>query len=235
MTIAARQPAATPAIRRAMDILLAGMAAFANAALLFLAAGRSDLPALQAYAALWSVFLIGSAVISDPDLLRERLRPGPGARESLFVASLIASAIWFGHLLVAGLDVGRLHWSGSMPFFVQLGGFAALFGSLVLGRWASRANPFFSSVVRIQSERGHRVVYTGPYRYVRHPGYASVVVMVPASGLALGSWLSLLPAAIAIVALVARTRFEERTLREGLPGYEAYARRIRYRLLPGVW
>ena len=211
------------------------MAAVAIGGVLLLAAGRSDLLALRAYALLWGVFLIGSAVTSDPDLVHERVRPGPGARENLLVATLIGSVIWFGHLLVAGVDVGRMHWSDSVPRAVQLAGFAGLLGSLVLGQWASRANPFFSSVVRIQRERGHRVITTGPYRYVRHPGYASAVIMVLCSGLALGSWLSLLPSALGLVALVARTRFEERILCEGLPGYDEYAQRVHYRLLPGVW
>ena len=128
-----------------------------------------------------------------------------------------------------------MHCSDSVPRVVQLAGFGGLLGSFVLAQWASRANPFFSSVVRIQRERGHRVIATGPYRYVRHPGYASAVVMVLCSGLALGSWLSLLPSALALVALVARTRFEERILCEGLPGYDEYAQRVHYRLLPGVW
>ena len=222
-------------MRRALGVVVAAMAAVAIGGVLFLAAGRSDLLALRAYALLWGVFLIGGAVISDPDLVHERVRPGPGARESLLVAALIGSVIWFGHLLVAGVDVGRMHWSDSVPRAVQLAGFAGLLGSFVLAQWASRANPFFSSVVRIQRERGHRVVTTGPYRFVRHPGYASAVVMVPCSGLALGSWLSLLPSALALVALVVRTRFEERVLREGLPGYDEYTHRVHYRLLPGVW
>jgi protein-S-isoprenylcysteine O-methyltransferase Ste14 len=222
-------------MRRSLGVVVAAMAAIANAGVLFFAAGGSEQFALRAYAVLWAVFLIGSALISDPDLVDERLRPGPGARENLFVATLIAAAIWFGHLLVAGIDVGRMHWSDSVPRAVQLAGLAGLSGSFVLGQWASRANPFFSSVVRIQGERGHRVVATGPYRYVRHPGYASVAIMVLCSGLALGSWLSLLPSALAIVALVVRTRFEEHVLREGLAGYDEYTRRVRYRMLPGLW
>ena len=222
-------------MRRALGVVVAAMAAVAIGGVLFLAAGRSDLLALRVYALLWGVFLIASAVTSDPDLVHERVRPGPGARESLLVAALIGSVIWFGHLLVAGVDVGRMHWSDSVPRAVQLAGFAGLLGSFVLAQWASRANPFFSSVVRIQRERGHRVVTTGPYRFGRHPGYASAVVMVPCSGLALGSWLSLLPSALALVALVGRTRFEERVLCEGLPGYDEYTHRVHYRLLPGVW
>jgi len=232
---AIRDFAATPAMHRALGVVVAGTAAFANAAVLFFAAGRSIPVALQAYAVLWGVLLIGSAVAADPELVHERLRPGPGARESLFLATLIAAGIWFSHLLVAGLDVGRMHWSDSVPRALQLAGFVGLAGALALGQWASRANPFFSSVVRIQNERGHRVISTGPYRYVRHPGYASAAVLVLSSGLALGSWLSLAPSAIAIAALVVRTRFEERVLIECLPGYEEYIRRVHYRLVPGLW
>ena len=223
------------AMRRALGVVVASIAAFANAGVLGLAAGRSDLPALQAYAVLWALFLIGSALTSDPALVQERARPGEGARENLLVATLIASTIWFAHLLLAGLDVGRFHWSDSVPIGARLAGFAGLGGALTFRQWASHANPFFSSVVRIQGERGHRVVSRGPYRYVRHPGYASAAVMALSSGLALGSWLSLLPSAIAVVVLVVRTRFEERVLSEGLTGYEEYIRRVPYRLMPGVW
>jgi protein-S-isoprenylcysteine O-methyltransferase Ste14 len=220
---------------RAAAIVAAAAAACGTAAILFLAAGRSDLLGLRAYALLWVVFLVGSAAFADPALARERLRPGPGARESLPIAAFVAGAIWVAHLALAGLDVGRLHWSDSVPPPLRLAGFITLILSLALGQWASRANPFFSSVVRIQSDRGHRLISTGPYRMLRHPGYAGIAGILVSSALALGSWIALAPSAIGIAALVARTCFEERILREGLAGYDEYARRVRYRLAPGVW
>jgi len=213
-------------MHRALGIAAACFAAFAGAAIPFAAAGRFDLPWLWAYGILWAAFMIAAAVAADPALVKERMRPGPGAKDSLTLAALVSAVVWCSHLALGGLDVGRLHCSDS---------FTGLVGSFAVMNWASRANPFFSSVVRIQEERGHRVVSAGPYRFVRHPGYAGGILMFLASGLALGSWLSLLPSILAVAVLVARTRFEEGVLRRGLPGYEEYTGRVRYRLVPGVW
>jgi protein-S-isoprenylcysteine O-methyltransferase Ste14 len=222
-------------MHRALGIVAACFTAFAGAAIPFVAAGRFDLPWLWAYGLLWAVFVVGGAVAADPALVRERMRPGPGAKDSLSVAALFSAVVWGSHLVLAGLDVGRLHWSDSVPTAARVLGFAGLVGSFGMMSWATRANPFFSSVVRIQEERGHRVVSAGPYRFVRHPGYAGGILMFVASGLALGSWLSLLPSIVAAAALVARTLFEEGVLRRELPGYEEYLGRVRYRLVPGLW
>ncbi len=222
-------------MRRALAIAVACAAAWSNARLLFLCAGRSDLPGFRAYAALWAIFLIAHASTTPLDLLRERLSPGPGARESRFVAVLVAACVWSGHLFVAGADVGWWHASDSVPPPLRGVGFALLAACFVLVAWATHSNPFFSSVIRIQVERGHRVVSSGPYRFVRHPGYAAVIGIALASGLALGSWASLLPSGLIIPLLLRRIRKEEAALRAELLGYEDYARSVRYRLVPGVW
>src|SRR5207302_8239576 len=130
-----------------------------------------------AYGILWAAFMVAAAWAADPALVQERIHPGPGAKDSLRLAALVSMVVWGSHLVLAGLDVGRLHWSDSVPTAARLLGFAGLVGSLALMNWATRANPFFSSVVRIQEERGHRVVSAGPYRFVRHPGYAGGIVM----------------------------------------------------------
>jgi protein-S-isoprenylcysteine O-methyltransferase Ste14 len=96
-------------------------------------------------------------------------------------------------------------------------------------------NPFLSTVVRIQDDRGHYVVMTGPYRYVRHPMYSAIFIMWPGIALALGSWWALIPAAVIDIIFVIRTALEDRTLQAELPGYAEYAQRTRYRLVPGVW
>ena len=96
-------------------------------------------------------------------------------------------------------------------------------------------NTFFSEVVRIQHDRGHRVVATGPYRYVRHPGYLGNIIAWPCTALAIGSWLALLPAAVVVVLYVIRTALEDRTLQAELAGYVEYAQQVRYRLVPGIW
>jgi protein-S-isoprenylcysteine O-methyltransferase Ste14 len=96
-------------------------------------------------------------------------------------------------------------------------------------------NRFFSSVVRIQTDRGHVVCDTGPYRFVRHPGYAGIIFPLFGIVLALGSIWTLIPAAVASIITVIRTVLEDRTLQEELPGYRDYARRVRYRLIPGIY
>jgi protein-S-isoprenylcysteine O-methyltransferase Ste14 len=110
-----------------------------------------------------------------------------------------------------------------------------LAASLAIAQWASSTNRFFSSVVRIQSERGHHVVSSGPYAYVRHPGYAGAIGVALSSGIALGSWLSILPCLIGVAFLVRRITKEESVLGEELPGYASYQGRVRYRLIPGLW
>jgi len=222
-------------MRRALAIAIASAAAWSNAWLLYVSAGRWGLPGFSAYAALWAIFLVFHASTTPSDLLRERFTPGPGARESLLAAALLTAGLWSAHLYVAGADVGKLHWSDSVPSIVRLLGFGLLTASFALLVWATRSNPFFSSVIRIQRERGHGVAYGGPYRFVRHPGYAAVIGIALASGLALGSWASLLPSGLAAPLLVWRLRREEAVLRAELPGYVEYARSVRYRLLPGVW
>ena len=101
--------------------------------------------------------------------------------------------------------------------------------------WAMRVNRFFSSVIRLQEDRGHQLVTDGPYRWMRHPGYTAGILLCLSSGIALGSWLSALPAVACIPLLLRRTVAEDRFLKENLKGYSAYADAVRYRLVPGVW
>lgn len=171
---------------------------------------------------------------TSPDLVKERLRPGAGGKEGV-LALLTLFGSGTAHYLVAALDLGRFHWSDTVPFRAQIAGLIGFVASIGVVFWATAVNPFFSPLVRIQRERGHRVISTGPYRYVRHPGYLAGVVMLPCSGLALGSWWSMLPAMVFALALIRRTNLEDRVLREELEGYTAYAERVRYRLIPGIW
>jgi protein-S-isoprenylcysteine O-methyltransferase Ste14 len=137
--------------------------------------------------------------------------------------------------VVAGLDVGRLHWSDTVPLWgqiVALLGFALSFAFIV---WAMVVNNFYSRVVRIQGDRGQYVVTEGPYRFVRHPSYIGSILSWVCAALALGSWLALVSVALVAATVVVRTALEDRTLREELPGYVEYAQRVHYRLLPGVW
>ena len=136
--------------------------------------------------------------------------------------------------LVAGLDK-RFGWTGDMALGVQLGAFALIVIVYAFSGGAMFANRYFSSVVRIQADRGHTVVSSGPYRLIRHPNYAALIAGSALLPVLLGTLAALIPAAGVAIVVVIRTAFEDRALREHLPGYREYAARVRYRLLPGVW
>jgi protein-S-isoprenylcysteine O-methyltransferase Ste14 len=138
-------------------------------------------------------------------------------------------------LAAAGLDVGRLHWTGRLSASVYVLAYIGYAAGCAVMMWAMRVNRFFSSVVRIQTERGHRVIDTGPYAWVRHPGYVGALLYVPCTALTLGSLWALLPAAAISAALIVRTHLEDETLQSELPGYRDYAARVRWRLVPGLW
>jgi protein-S-isoprenylcysteine O-methyltransferase Ste14 len=171
----------------------------------------------------------------NTDLLKERQQPGEGAkrwdRVLLSVYIVTAMAIF----VVAGLDVGRFHWSAAMPLRLQVIGLAIFVISFAFDIWAVAVNNFYSRVVRIQQDRGHHVITDGPYRFVRHPSYVGSIVSWVCTALALGSWWTLLPAVLVVLVFVVRTALEDQTLHNELEGYAEYARRVRYRLLPGVW
>ncbi|MNZ97793.1 Isoprenylcysteine carboxyl methyltransferase (ICMT) family protein [compost metagenome] len=137
-------------------------------------------------------------------------------------------------LPVAALDAGRFHGS-AVPAWAVLAGYLGVLAGIGVTGWAQAVNPFFEPGVRIQSERHQRVIDGGPYRFVRHPGYVGALFLLFGMALALGSFWALVPAALAAALLVLRTAWEDRLLRAELPGYADYARRVRWRLLPGVW
>jgi protein-S-isoprenylcysteine O-methyltransferase Ste14 len=136
--------------------------------------------------------------------------------------------------VLTGLDAGRFGWS-SPPAGVRAASWIGLLAAASWIFWVLMTNTFLSRMVRIQDDRGHRVVTSGPYRYVRHPMYAGLVVFFVCIPLALGSWWGLVVSALIIALFVLRTALEDRTLRQELDGYDEYARRVCYRLLPGVW
>jgi protein-S-isoprenylcysteine O-methyltransferase Ste14 len=203
------------------------------AATLFASAGRIDLPWFWAVLAVHSALLAAGMSSIDPDLRRERLRPGPGGRDRYL--RLIALPFILAHLTVAGLDVGRFHWSRPMPTGIQALALIGYAAGMALAVYAMLNNRFFSPVVRIQHERGHTLVTSGPYRFVRHPGYVGAILASACGGVALGSWWSLVPLAPFAALFLRRTAVEDRMLRADLDGYAGYAERVRYRLVPGLW
>jgi protein-S-isoprenylcysteine O-methyltransferase Ste14 len=214
--------------------ILSGLAFLALiGAILLGCAGRWDLPFFWAYLGIWTAGVLAAAFVADPTLMKERLRPGPGGKDYLVLA--VVTPLWLGQHAVAGLDVGRFHWSDTVPLAVQVLGLLATAAAFAVMEWAVAVNRFFSSVIRIQTDRGHHLVTDGPYHYVRHPAYAACPFLFIGSGLALGSWLAALVGVLMVFPMLRRTALEDRTLREQLEGYAAYAGQVRYRLFPGVW
>ena len=177
--------------------------------------------------------VLGVARVKNPALVRTRLNSkAPSmAFDKVFALLYTLSAAAF--LVVCGLDA-RWGWS-QLPVKWLYAGVALHLTALVLLVAVAAANPFLESTVRIQSERGHVAVSSGPYAMVRHPMYLALIVMYPAWALVLGSLWALIPAVCVALLFVFRTIHEDRALRRELPGYEDYARRTRYRLIPGLW
>lgn len=205
-----------------------------TAVCLFASAGRVTwwnawvLPGLSLASGL--AFMLGR----DPELTAERRNIKGGKSWDKVIVAVTVLLGPMVYWITAGLDE-RFHWSNGMPAaFIAAGVALAALGS-ALTAWAMRSNRFFASVVRIQKERGHTVAEGGPYRFIRHPGYAGMLVFTLATPLILGSYWAFLPAAATAVLIVLRTALEDRTLDAELDGYHDYARRVRFRLLPAIW
>lgn len=209
------------------------------AILLFGAAGT------LAWRAGWAFMIVffGAAVLTtrmlareDPALLEERMKPPFQPGQPLWDKIILAGIVAFfpAWLALMGLDAVRFRWSVMPDWLLWIGA-----GGVTLALWICfrtfQANPFLASVVRIQTERGHRVISNGPYAYVRHPLYAGVLLLLPAIALMLGSWAGLVTTIALGGGLILRTILEDRELQRSLDGYADYARRVRYRLLPLIW
>jgi protein-S-isoprenylcysteine O-methyltransferase Ste14 len=213
-------------VQSAIFLILAGVALFA-------AAGSTAIIGFWIYLGILAAVLVASLIWLDPGLARERMRPG-GKRPP--IALTLFTGVLFVHWILAGLDRGRFHWSDNVPVWLQALSLIVVAAGYALCFWAMRVNRFFSSVVRIQSDRGQTVITAGPYAVIRHPGYLAGILIMVASGIALRSWLA---AAMLVVCslpfLLYRAIAEDRILQADLPGYRDYAARVRRRLIPGVW
>ena len=200
---------------------------------LFASAGTVALPTYWVYLGIFAAVFVASFLLLDPDLARERMRPGGNTQP---LGLKVFSGVLFAHWIVAGLDRGRFHWSDTVPAWLQWASLVLLAAAYALCLWAMRVNRFFSSVVRIQSDRGHVLVTAGPYAFIRHPGYLAGVVIILTSGAALDSWLAAaLLVVFSVPFLLYRAVTEDRVLLADLPGYPGYAARVRWRIVPGIW
>ncbi len=172
-----------------------------------------------------------------PGLLAERAKylKAPDVKPwDKVLAPLLAVSLYFPPVIVAGLD-HHFGWSPLIPIWLNILGLVLVALGYTFSAWALVENRFFTSMVRIQTDRGHEVCDSGPYRIVRHPGYAGHILPLLGIVLALSSVWTLTPAIVALIITVIRTELEDRTLQDELPEYLEYARRVRYRLVPGIY
>lgn len=220
---------------RLLLVTLAGFGSFA--AVVFWPAGTLDWPAGWLHFGIIVASLFGNYLYlrrGNPAVIVHRMQIGKGTKRWDQVWLAVFTLLFLALYIVAGFDAVRYQWSSLSPWLWPLGLACWLLGNALL-TWAMGVNPFFEKTVRIQTERGHRVIDSGPYAIVRHPGYLGFFGWLLSVPLMLGSCWALIPAALAILSVVVRTALEDRTLREELDGYQAYAERVRYRLIPGVW
>ena len=173
-----------------------------------------------------------------PGLMSERMSLGHGHEGKSWdriMGPLLGFGLLYPHVIVAGLD----HYYGwtttAFPLWVHIIAVVVITLGYLLAAWAIYENRFFSLLVRIQKDRGHQVCDTGPYRFIRHPGYSGNVFSSFCVGLLLDSWWVMIPALIALIIAVIRTILEDKTLINELPGYQDYASRVRYKFVPGIW
>ncbi|WP_455278420.1 methyltransferase [[Eubacterium] cellulosolvens] len=205
--------------------------------LLFIPADTLDWPAAWIYIIIYMCF--GITVVSwlgrnNPELLKERMIFLKKTAHGWDKVVVIGSTVLFVALYtIPGFDF-RYKWS-QMPIILNIIGFVGIVCSFVLIFLVMRENTYLSRVVEIQRERGHTVITTGPYRFVRHPMYVGVIVMFFCTSLVLSSFYGLIPALLLTIILGIRTHFEDKMLHKELPGYKEYAEKTRYRIFPGIW
>lgn len=221
-------------MRRIVSVLVVLLA---QAVIMFAAAGTITWLRAWMYIGLSVILMMVNFVIlysMNPEVINQRGRIKPGTKRFDKIISAIYSVVFFIMFVVAGFDAVRFQWSVMSASLAVLG-VAVVVPAQFLFLWAMTVNVHFEPTVRIQKEKDHQVVTTGPYQYVRHPGYIAMIFLYGVTPLILGSWWAFVPAIICAVLLVIRTALEDTTLQRELPGYTAYAEITQYRLVPGVW
>jgi len=190
---------------------------------------------------LWVAFVVTTIIFlshHDPALLAERMKFVPVQKGQKNWDKILMSLFFIagiGLYIVPGFDVVRYEWSEALPVWMEILAMILHLPCFLFIGWVMRENTFLSVVVKIDDERGHQVITTGPYALVRHPMYSAVIILLFAVPMALGSRFGLIPAVLLVVMIIVRTYFEDRTLHTELSGYTEYTKQTRYRLLPGIW
>jgi len=207
------------------------------AAILFIPAGRLDWLQAWAFVLAFGGFLTFYGlwgVRNDQGQLQERSQGGKNTKSWDKVILSVYTIFLIGMLILAGLDAGRFRWAPAPHILQGAGWLGAAFAGFLIW-WTVSVNTFLSRTVRIQDDRGQRVIDTGPYRWVRHPMYLGIIILMVSIPLLLGSLWALIPGVMIGILFIVRTALEDRTLQQELPGYPEYASRVRYRIVPWIW
>lgn len=205
--------------------------------ILFISAGTIHYWQGWVYAAIGLIMVALNITVlqADPQLLQERSKPGDGAKKWDKIILGLSFMVTIAMFIVAGLDSGRHHWSPPFHWSLYLLGIMFTTSGQLLFLIAQKQNKFFSSTVRIQTDRGHTVCESGLYSLVRHPAYMGSTIQSAGFPLIFGSLWSIIPASLSIVLLITRTILEDRTLKNELKGYAAYAEKTKYKIIPYTW
>ncbi|MBG7609683.1 MAG: isoprenylcysteine carboxylmethyltransferase family protein [Anaerolineae bacterium] len=211
-----------------------------NPVILFVSAGTVNWMMAWVYSGVAIVLTLVSRMMMfrwNPELAQERAnyRDAEGVKSwDRYLGALVGIYGNMAILIVAGLDK-RFGWSPAMVRWIPWIALTIFLSGFALGTWALVENKFFSAVVRIQTDRGHKVCRSGPYGFVRHPGYLGAIIFSAATPLILGAIWALIPMGITVMVTILRTALEDRTLQAELEGYQSYSEQTRYRLIPGLW
>lgn len=200
---------------------------------LYLLSGQQSMPFLWAVLISQTTICIIGSLMLPPELIAERIKPKGKDRDPL--ATLFLSILCMAQLVIAVLDLSKWHLTDNVPMVLQCIALAVQSLGWVGLYWAMYVNKFFSSAIRMQHDRGQTVITEGPYRWIRHPGYSFASLAFVFESIAIGSWLSIIPALMMVGYMGYRTLLEEKMLAEELDGYVEYAAKVRYRWIPGVW
>ena len=206
-------------------------------AIIFISAGRIDYWQGLIYLSIGLIMLVLNYTVLriDPGLLKERSKPGENTKKWDKVILGLSFLVTVSMYITAGLDSGRYHWSPVFNWSLCLLGIMLTISGQLLFLLAQKQNKFFSSTVRIQTDRGHTVCETGLYKIVRHPAYLGSIIQSLGFPLLFGSLWSIIPICLSIILLVTRTKLEDKTLKSELKGYPEYSQKIRYKIIPYVW
>ena len=190
------------------------------------------------FGASFAQFIAGTVVQYklNPELLVQRLkRKREGSKRWDEILMRVSNLmLLIGVPVIAGLDIGRFQWSNLEVKFAVLG-FALFIISAIFINWAMIVNRHFETTVRIQKDRDHKVISNGPYKIVRHPGYLGGILFALSIPLIVGSLFALIPTGIYVILFMIRTSLEDKTLHKELDGYHEYAKKVKYKVLPGIW